>query len=119
MEGLKPILAVLLLGAVVWVGSHLLDGFRKAEGTVKERFLAAFRHSESLMWADFLAVVGTAGVLIDQGSDLLASPELRDFITAWIPEAQMKVLAFIGLISRFLRLYRTKPEDFEQKDRGP
>lgn len=104
--GIGFTIAMLAFAAyVVWVN---YSEYRKTTGTTWERLLATARNSATILWSRFCFVLAGIVAQLDNFTDLIGQPEMKDFINTWVGNPKVIAAIMLGIAS--ITIYaRTRP----------
>ena len=116
-EWMKPmyiiasLFAAVLVGLLVWQVQHIIVVYNRSVGTSRQKFMAAFSDSITILWGRFLAFSGavltfltTALPLLDPGSSTGAT-----VASLFTPETLKYWLAGLTLIGLLVEVFRRAP----------
>lgn len=89
----------LMLGLINYVIYSFIVGYKRTG-----KVLGAFRHSATILWARFVALVGASAGVLAGLADTLNMPEVREVIQSVMkPEYVAFFIIFIAVITEWAR----------------
>lgn len=102
------LIALAALGLAAFIVYDFVTVFRSATGTTWQRILAAGKHTETILWARFVQLVGALSAFLAGSADWFNLPAVGDFIRTVLSDPVYVAGAFVGIaiVTEWARRYK-------------
>lgn len=106
---LRIVFLIAAIGFVAWVLYVFVSSYLEASGDRWTRVWLAFKASKTIIWAQFIQLIGALGVILTTVTDWSGIPGFSNILSRYMTQENVLfAMAVFGFITEMLRRYRSK-----------